>query len=369
MQRTRRNEIIVGLFVIFSLIVLLGMTFIIRGSTGISPYKIRMQFPDVAGLEIGAPVLVSGFRLGRVTEMEPIRTPEGAAAVVVTAKVSRQIKLYKDAEVRLMQQGFLGDKRLEMSPGSPTSPEVQNGDMLKSVLPTDMNAVFSQAEAVANELKETLKAVREAVTDPARVAKIDATIENINKSTDEMRAILAENRIAVRETITNLKEISTKSTEIANKADKLLADAQGRMEKIGGVTEETLTNLRDDSRELSAKVDKFLDSANEVSTNANELVTTSREEFKSISARFAKTSDNVNQLLTSINEGKGTVGLLVNDPRPFNDLQESMTALKTALLREQNELYDRRLPYRSGPTNAAPAATGADNGREPSGSK
>ena len=364
MQRTRRNEIIVGLFVIFSLIALLGMTFVIRGSTGVSPYKIRMQFPDVAGLEIGAPVLVSGFRLGRVTEMDPIRTPEGAAAVIVTAKVSRQIKLYKDAEVRLMQQGFLGDKRLEMTPGSPASGEVANGDMLTALQPTDMNAVFSEAQGVAAELKETLKAVRGAVTDPARVAKIDATIDNINKSTDEMRAILAENRIAVRETIENLKEISTKSTAIAEKADKLLADAQGRMDRIGGTAEETLTHLRDDSRELSAKVNTFLDKANDVSTNANELVTTSREEFKNVSAKFSKTSDNVNQLLTSINEGKGTVGMLVNDPRPFNDLQESVAALKNLLLREENELYDRRLPYRSGSTNAAPAATGANHGSD-----
>lgn len=363
MQRTRKNEIIVGLFMILSLVALLGMTFVIRGSTGISPYKVRVQFADVAGLEIGAPVLVSGFRLGRVTEMDPVRTETGESAVVITAKISRKIALYKDAEVRLMQQGFLGDKRLEMSPGNPEAGEVEEDQMLRGVQPTDMNAVFAEAQQVATELKETLMAVRKAVTDPERIAKIDSTIANIETSTEELRAILAENRTSVRETVENLKQISAKSKEIAEKADRLLADAQGRMDRIGGVAEETLTELRDDSRELSAKVDRFLDQANEVSANANELVTTSRDEFRSISGRFAETSENVNRLLTSINEGKGTVGMLVNDPRPFNDLQESVAALKNLLLREENQLYDRRLPYRTGQATGAPAAAGDTNGR------
>lgn len=348
MKQSQRNELIVGAFVLVAGAALFGLTFIIQGSTGMNPYVVNVEFANVSGLEIGSPVLVQGFRTGRVAEMLPGRKDTGEATVVVVTKIARTIPIYKNAKVSLVQQGFIGDKRLEIDPGTEDAGEVVDGETLGSIPPTDLTELFKKGERMMEDLRVTLANVRQITSDQERLKKIDTAIANISDSTTELKSIIEENRENVRLAVSNVQDLSAKGNRIAERADQLLGNA-----------DEAMAEFRKSTQDLTKKVDSLLAQADGVGTNANDLLVSSREQVEDVSESLQTTSDSLNKLISELNQGKGTVGMLLKDPRPFEDLQESISAVRKMLLEEQNDLYDHRLPYRG--------KTGAVAGKEPVG--
>ncbi|MEO8376268.1 MAG: MlaD family protein [Candidatus Sumerlaeota bacterium] len=345
MNPSRKNEVIVGIFVLVAFAALFGLTFVIQGSTGMNPYHLRTEYPNVSGLEIGSPVLVQGFRTGRVVKMSPgERGPDGRATVTVTAEVSRDIPIYKNAEVRLVQQGFIGDKRLEIDPGTPGSGEIEMNQKITGIPPTDVDNLIKKGQKMMDDLSITIENVRDITSDKERIARIDETIANITKSSDELRAMLAENRESIKVTVANVQELTEKGKSIADHTDKTMADA-----------EIVIADFKKNSKDLTDKVNAILAKADKAGDNANELLTSSKREVEELSDSLQKTSESLTKLVGGLNDGKGTVGMLLQDPRPFNDLQESIAAVRKMLLQEQNDFYDRRVPYReTQPAGATP---------------
>jgi phospholipid/cholesterol/gamma-HCH transport system substrate-binding protein len=346
LTQSRKNEITVGVFVLLSFVGLFCLTFVIQGSTGMDPYRLRTQYPNVSGLEIGSPVLVQGFRTGRVVEMTPGSTINGKSTVIVVCEIARTIPIYKNATVNLVQQGFIGDKRLEVDPGTKDAGEVLKDDLIKGIPPSDLNELFKKGEQMMEDLSVTLANVREITSDKERLKKIDDTIANINKSSSELKAIIEENRANVNTTVTNVKDLTEKGNAIAERTDRILNDA-----------ETVVADFKKNAQQVTEKVDKILAKADEAGTNANELLTSSKKEVEELSDSLQATSKSLNDLLGDLNAGKGTVGMLLKDPRPFEDLQQSVAALRRVLLEEQNDYYDRRIPYRGGAADKPGGAT------------
>lgn len=359
MQRSRKIEVIVGVFVLISLAVFFAMTFVIRGNTGLNPYVIRMEFPNVAGLEIGSPVLVQGFRLGRVTGMEPHIGEDKVPRVIVITKIANDIPIYKNAKGFLVQQGFIGDKRIEIDPGTADAGEIETGEMIEGVPPADITAVFASAQDIVKDLGVTIANLRQLTSDPERIGRIDDTIRQVNESTARLNKILEENQPEIAEATKNLKELSSKSLQVADRADEVLQATNKNIDDVSARVTDAIAQFREDAREVTTRVNRLLDETQGVGDNANELLATSREEIRLLSESLRRTSDSLNTLLSSVNQGQGTVGQLFQDPGPFEDLSASVSALRNVLDAEQRRDYvRRRIEYRqpgAAATEAEPA--------------
>lgn len=347
MKRSRKSEIIVGLFVLVALAALLSMTYLIRGSTGRNPYTVRAAFPNVAGLEIGSPVLVSGFRTGRVVSMEPYIDEDKRQLVMVVSSVARTIPIYEDGAVSLVSMGFIGDKRLEVDPGTHGGKEIGDEFVMKGIPPTDFNEIFDEAKGIVADLSVTVKKAREFATDDERMKQLADTITNINKTSEEVRLTVEENRAQVKQAIEQVNKLTADGKDITAQSKRILADAEARIKTLGDQVDGAVTDFRKNSKEVSALLEKISTRADTLGANADDVLVSSKAELKRISDNFDRTSANVNEILESINSGKGTVGKLVNDPRPFEDLQASIAALRKLLFEETDGFYDRRLDYRT----------------------
>lgn len=346
MKQSHKNEMLVGVFVIVALVVLFGMTFIIRGSTGMNPYTVKTVFPNVAGLELGSPVLVQGFRLGRVVEMEPEIGEDGVPNVVVISTVARTIPIYKNATVNLVQQGFIGDKRLEIDPGTEDAGPIESGDFIDGIPPRDMAEVFGEAGEMIDDLKATLKNIRDLTSDENRIAEIDATLRNVRQSSEEMNAILQENREAIREITSNMQEISEKTTQTVQRIDEIVEKADDEFVAISEEVRGALKDIRTNADNLNVRINAMLDESEGVGENANELLITSKEEVKALSERLKEVSDNLNKILEGVNAGEGTAGRLVKDEGLFEDLSDSIAALRHVFADENRGFYDSEVEYR-----------------------
>src|SRR5574340_760419 len=117
----------VGLFVLAGLIILGYMSFQVGKQTfgWKRGYPVDVVFDSAAGLLRDAPVQIAGIEVGRV---ESIALKDGKA--LVRLRVGANVKLEKDVIASIKTQGILGDKYIEIYPGTAGSPPLAAGEQI-----------------------------------------------------------------------------------------------------------------------------------------------------------------------------------------------------------------------------------------------
>jgi phospholipid/cholesterol/gamma-HCH transport system substrate-binding protein len=94
-----------------------------------SPYKFSAVFETASNLKADSPVRIAGVNVGKVTKVEPIGD-RGAARVEMEVE-DRALPIHRDATVKIRPRIFLeGNFFVDLEPGSPSSPELEDGGTL-----------------------------------------------------------------------------------------------------------------------------------------------------------------------------------------------------------------------------------------------
>ena len=172
-MQLRRNEILTGVFVLATLAIL-TFVLILLGAPGLfrplATYKI--YFDNAAGINLGAPVLLAGRKIGQVSKLySPVTKQEAERALQATnaksaadapqpspappsppprkfevridVQVEKTAAVYKDAKARLMTLGLLGETAIDFSQGNESVGRAQDGEIFVG----DRVADFSEAIA------------------------------------------------------------------------------------------------------------------------------------------------------------------------------------------------------------------------------
>jgi len=121
-MKKKSTEVWVGVFVVVGIFLLILMTlkigeFQVGEKIG---YPLHIYFDTAAGLEPNSQVRIAGVRLG---EVEKVMLESGKAKVKF--RIPSDVVLYKDAKAYLKSEGFLGEKYIEITPGTPANPKVE----------------------------------------------------------------------------------------------------------------------------------------------------------------------------------------------------------------------------------------------------
>ncbi len=189
------QNFMVGLFVAIALLVSAGFVVFMGKSVFGSEYRIRALFNDVRGLNIGAPVFLSGIQIGRVSEKQfPKSAEEGAdnqIVVVLSIYTEHFNRIKRDSEVSITTQGVLGDKVVVLSSGTATAQNVNEHDFLPTIQPRELEEFFneggSMVESLASASKE-LSILLKSLNDSGRLPRILENLESTLKHTREMAA-------------------------------------------------------------------------------------------------------------------------------------------------------------------------------------
>ncbi len=363
MQKRRVTaDTIVGLFVLFGMICFLLITFVIRQDLFGRTITVRATFETVSGLEYGSPVLVSGIRNGRVSSIQYNSETNGSAdreaqPVVVTMVVSADIPIYTNARIRLVQQGFIGDRRVEIDPGSAEGGEPVDGRTppLRGEPQFDMAEVFQKADDIVTDLRATVSSFREITTDDENIAAIRDTINNLNRSVQKVYDYLETNEENVQVAMANMRDMSADLRDFSERA-RIFTEEGGRLDRIGTDAEHAVADFRADAKSLVARVETLADTMNEtvarvdersrvLTDSATSMMDSAKVDFNALSENLQTTSANLNDVIVRIKRGEGTVGRLMVDPQPFEDLKASISALHEFLL--GGGPGDAAIPYRS----------------------
>jgi phospholipid/cholesterol/gamma-HCH transport system substrate-binding protein len=237
---------------------------------------VKAVFDDVAGLDDESAVRIAGVRKGHVTDIKVL--PDGRAEV--TLQVDDDVPLHTNAQAKVANLGLLGEKYIELDPGTPQAPVLPTDKvvMLPGTQPASFDDVTDQVQAIAEDVKAITTSMRAVMGGPTGQQRLEEIVDNVRGITADVRSLIAANRANVDATLVNTREITA--------------------------------HLRTEIPRLAATLDRV---ANQISGTVGENRPDVREvvqNLRGLSADLRVTADNLNNITGQVKSGQGTMGKL-----------------------------------------------------------
>ena len=118
-------------------------------------YELVVYLPSANGLRQGGSVTLAGQLVGTVKEIEFLPVDyDTTRNLRVVMKIDRSLReqIRRNSEARLRTMGLLGDKVLDISPGTPKYAVLQNGDTVRVAASLDYDAVLAKAAGAVDDV-------------------------------------------------------------------------------------------------------------------------------------------------------------------------------------------------------------------------
>jgi phospholipid/cholesterol/gamma-HCH transport system substrate-binding protein len=186
-METRAPFVIVGAFVLATVVAAFGFVYWLHNTGGLGPRKTyHVQFDgSVPGLLIGAGVLFNGIRVGEVTELG--LAPESPRRVNATISVASNTPVKADTKVGLDFQGLTGVPVIALEGGTQLS---NSGDV--TTLVAEPGAGQSMTQAARDALRK-MDSVLSENSEPLKdtIANIRTFSEGLARNTPKLDSIVA----------------------------------------------------------------------------------------------------------------------------------------------------------------------------------
>ncbi|MBW2221515.1 MAG: MCE family protein [Deltaproteobacteria bacterium] len=171
------TEAKVGIFVILGFLILIYMTATVgKWSLGREKgYLVTAKLDSASGLLKDSLVKVLGVRKGKVEKLEII---ESKAKIYM--RLPTKLVLPEDSLVYVKSEGLLGEKHIEIKPGSPDKPPVKHmGELLQGTPPADLDILFTELSEVAKGIKNLTRIITQPVGDAEGTGEKEGAIRSI----------------------------------------------------------------------------------------------------------------------------------------------------------------------------------------------
>jgi len=106
----------VGILTLVAILILVASITWLKGRTMSAGQRITLKFYDVAGLRLGAPVQMMGYRVGQVEELTPVFDGKDNFVDVKIVITDSGIKIPQASLISIQQSGIIGEKFVEITP-------------------------------------------------------------------------------------------------------------------------------------------------------------------------------------------------------------------------------------------------------------
>lgn len=123
-------------------------------------FPIDIRFNFVGGLQTGSPVRLAGVTVGKVEKISFLKNPETfdnqEVNLSVKIRVNRNIKesIRQDSKFYINMAGIIGDRYLEITPGSSSSVPLKRNEIVRGIDPPRIDQLLSQGYGVFGKIME-----------------------------------------------------------------------------------------------------------------------------------------------------------------------------------------------------------------------
>ncbi|MCU0525366.1 MAG: MlaD family protein [Elainella sp. Prado103] len=319
----------VGLVILLGLAVFSGLFLWLRGfSLGRRSYLITIQFPNVEGMQIGAPVLYRGVAAGKISA---IRVNANYAEVDVKIAPA-DIVMPRDVTIEARQSGLVGETFIDITPNI----QLSDAALASHPLANDCNeeliicngsALEGTASVTFTELLSSMINFTNTFSSPEFFGELRTLTRNFASAAAGVDTLASEVTVLSQSV---RGELGTLSASASNSANSIgLAATQ-----LGGTAQELESLIASNRVTLTRTLDNLNETVSGVSTIVNTLAPAIEEgEFlanlETLSANAAEASHNLRNL-------SGAVG----NPETLLLLQQTLDSARSTFQNAQKITAD-----------------------------
>ncbi len=278
----------IGILVTFAIAVVLYTSF---GGGGVSIFApkntVAAYFRDVNGLVKGAPVRLAGVEVGVVKSVEFVNL-DAVRRLEVKMNVKESVwpLITEDSKVQLGTLGLLGDKYIEIIPGSEGLPVVKPGSVLQTVPEVGLDALVRKPPEVTNSIDSILLNLRDITT---QIANNEGTIGKFISDTGLYQKLVA-----------TLDRTTDVMTEFSRNQKAIMSKLETTLDNTAGIT---------------GRIDRGEGSLGKLLTD------------DSLYDNLSSSSHRLDSILAMIENGEGSAGALINDDRLYEEIRNLVTRM------------------------------------------
>jgi phospholipid/cholesterol/gamma-HCH transport system substrate-binding protein len=309
---------------------------------------LQAHFERINGLQTGAPVTLSGVRIGAVDSIRFPPEPENSYVVVrIWIEQSAAERVRTDSSMEIHSMGLLGDKFVALTPGTAASPPATPDTILASVNPIDYESILQREgtdDLIANimAISGSLRALLTSIENGHGLVSELMRGEDANQPKDRLTLE------SIQRTLEHVDKLSVALEVTMDRVNKgqgligaMLSSETNGKQFLDNVSD-TTAKIRQTSARLDGLIARF-DKANGIIPQLME----NKDFSDDVLPNLRQSSRDLKDILQKINSRQGTVGMMVNDPRFYNQLTGFMDNSGGWGIRLVNGLYDLTHPLAS----------------------
>jgi phospholipid/cholesterol/gamma-HCH transport system substrate-binding protein len=190
-MESKTLEVKVGIFVFVALIIMFIIVFSISDFYVFGKaYRIDVEFSFANGMAESAPVRLAGVDVGTVDKIDVFYDEEAKKTkVILHVRIIKPVKIEKNAVARINTLGLLGEKYLEITPGTATAGFLTDGATLRGddpilveALTKDMKYLVDSVTEVVDRLKRGEGTVGKLLVEEKIYHDLEAFVEDIKRN-------------------------------------------------------------------------------------------------------------------------------------------------------------------------------------------
>ncbi len=193
------NEAKVGVLLAMTLVLTAVFAWLLGAN---NPFKrsttLFVTYNFAGGIDVGSPVRVAGIKVGKVEKIEffvPDTSTSAATDETILTPLKLKVSVANEAMSGLRQDskfyinlaGVIGERYLEITPGTAKAEALKNGDVLRGIDPPRIDQLISQSFDLAGKIKQVIEENEGDINKSIKLlydlsANINKTFQGIEKS-------------------------------------------------------------------------------------------------------------------------------------------------------------------------------------------
>ena len=263
-------------------------------------------YENIDGLVRSSPVYVKGFKVGIVRSIS-FYEGDNSKVVVMFSITNDDLTIPDSTIAKITSSDFLGTKSIEL--------QIRNGKKFLSDGDTLLSAIDPGLKDQVSKQVEPIKKKAEAL-----LASIDSVMTIVQAILDK------DARNSLTASFESVKRALATFEKTALKIDGLVESEAGKLSSILSKIESITSTIAKNNEKLSSALGN-------INTMSDSLA---KSNLKSTINNTNLALANANIILEKINKGEGTIGMMLNDKKLYNQL-DSTNAQLNSLLKDMEE--------------------------------
>jgi len=300
------KEVRTGIVVTLSIAIFIYGLNILKGRNLFSrSYTIYAVYHSIEGLSVTNPVVVNGFKVGQVKDIN--LKPDHSGAIIVEMVITeKDLQIPKGSRAKIISQDLLGTKAVSLMSNDSLSVRAK----IAGKYLADKDTLFGDVE----------EGIKEGVT--RTLAPLQIKAKELLSSIDSVMLIVEvilnkDARTNLSKSFEHIKIAISSLEKTALRLDTLVVSEKFRLHSIF-VNIDHITAVLSENSDKLGNILKNLNSVTDSLAKAN---------IKSAVNNANSALAHASSVLDKINRGEGSMGLLVNDKRLYNHLDSASADL------------------------------------------